>query len=336
MAYLSRMYATARVLCAFAAAGTFVACGGPQSATTVPPVAFASTSSSGPSPATIAFSYATLDEQYTNFNELLSINNIGRIVGFEGAGTSSDPSVGYLARPPYELKDYKAVSYPGASSTVASGLNNRRYVVGYFDDPQKAQTLGFAFINNLWSAYRDPHARAKGSTTELLAVNDSDMAVGFYKAGSSSGAFEMEVATGKFTPITPPNGKNAVATSINSRADIVGYCTKPDGNIVGFLLLGASRTFYTFSYPNATSTKFLGVTVADRIVGSFVDKRGQTHGFLLRHPLRHTISWQRIDEPDAVGTTVAAAINLHYDIVGWYVDSSGTTHGFLATPKSTQ
>lgn len=103
---------------------------------------------------------------------------------------------------------------------------------------------------------------------------------------------------------------------------------------MGFLL---RKGVYTeLAFPGATATKFLGITLFDQIVGSYIDSGGETHGFILTNPLRHSIAWQSIDAPNAVGTTVVTGINIHDDIVGYYVDSAGNTEGFQATPGSTR
>jgi hypothetical protein len=54
----------------------------------------------------------------------------------------------------------------------------------------------------------------------------------------------------------------------------------------------------------------------------------------LTDPLTRSQSWQTIDDPNGIGTTVVTGINIHQTIVGNYVDGSGVTHGFLASPSS--
>jgi hypothetical protein len=104
---------------------------------------------------------------------------------------------------------------------------------------------------------------------------------------------------------------------------------------VGFLRKNGAFTFFMF--PHATSTRFLGVTAHDYIVGSYVDKLGLTHGFLLTSPLfQRNMAWASIDDPDGIGTTVVTSVNIHKNIAGYYVDVLGKTHGFIATPASSK
>jgi hypothetical protein len=310
-----------------------VACGAPPSglsSAAVPPAS----SGTRPVQAGIALSFQTLDDKpYTSFNRLLGINNNARIVGYFGSGKHSDPSVGYLIFPPYQPNNYRKIQYPSAAATIATALNDRRTIAGYYVDPYKKATFGFAYVKGLWFAYENPHAR--GNITEILGINDDGIAVGFYKAGAQTGSFEMPIATGKFEPIDPPvgSGSGLIVTAINGHGDVVGYLTSPSGVTVGFVRKGDTGKVRILSYPYSTATQFLGITVDDRIVGSYVDANGHTHGLLLMHPFFEGITWQQIDDPDAKSVTVATGINLHSDIVGWYVDASGTNHGFLATPK---
>jgi hypothetical protein len=336
MAYSSKMNRTARRILGLATAAILAACTSPSSNGSVPSLLSSpGQAGTGPVRATpILFNFTTLDEPYTSFNRLLGINNNSRIVGYTGAGTRTNPSVGYLIYPPYNPNNYRTLEYPSATDTIATSLNNRHAITGYFVDQKLGGTFGFAYVNGLWSAYQDPHARGSGDVTELLGVNDAGIAVGFYRSASGTGSFKMNIGTGKFKAVTVPGASNVIATGINGHGDIIGFLTARSGSTEGFLIKGNSGKVVELSYPGATSTQFLGITIDDRIVGSYVDSLGLTHGFLLLHPLWTSISWQELDDPNGIGTTVATSINLHYDIVGWYVDLSGVTHGFLATPLS--
>ncbi len=269
------------------------------------------------------------DPYYTTFNRLTGINNVHRITGYEGSGQKQDPSRGYKVHPPYAGLNYRKIEYPDAVQTFATSLNNRKLVAGFFQG-RTGKIRGFVDWNNIWSSYEDPLARRSGAT-ELLGLNDAGEAVGIASVGSVVHAFQIKIGTDHFVPISPPGGTNAVATGINGQGDIVGYVTLSSGGVAGFLLKNGK--YQILSYPGSTATEFLGVTVYDTIVGSFVGAAGVTHGFLLQHPLSPTrITWQQIDVPDAKATT-ATSINLHGEIVGWYLGDAGRNHGFIGTPR---
>jgi hypothetical protein len=303
------------------------ACAGPGSPSASPPAPLARVHPDASS----GYTFETVDDQASTFNEILGINDGAKLTGYYGSGSSSDPSVGYIVVAPYGQNNFRKESYPGAVGTELTGLNDKRTFVGFYKDTQN-DILGTVLVGGIWSNYKHPRGMPKGkSVTELLGVNSSDIAVGFYTNSSGvNEAFTLDIPTGKYRPISPPTGNNAVAMSISGRGDIVGYVQK-SGHSIGFLL--RQGTYTEFSYPGATDTKFLSVTVYDQIVGSYVGSSGGTHGFLLTNPLKESIAWQRIDEPYAAGTTVITGINQSDDIVGYYVGSAGNTDGFFASRK---
>lgn len=280
----------------------------------------------------IKYSFVTLDDplSYSNFNRLLGINNVGRIAGYAGSGNASDPSNGFKIYPPYGRTNFHRIVYPSAIDTVATSVNNKKLIAGYYTDT-KGKTFGFTYTIGIWSTYADPEVRGKNGATKILAVNDSNLAVGTYQSRSASGSFQLNLVTGVFHEIDPP-GTDGSVTGINGNGDIVGYTTV-QGHVVGFIRKNGVDT--ELLYPQAVSTQFWGVTVFDMIGGSYVDKAGTTHGFILQSPLwRGGPTWQSVDDPDAAGTTVVTSINIDKDLVGYYVDSGGATHGFLATPTT--
>ncbi len=282
-------------------------------------------------PATSGYTFTTVDDAAdTSFNEILGINDGAKLVGFYGSGSASDPSVGYIVVAPYTQNNFRTESYPGAQDTELAGLNDKATFVGFYRDTQN-DVRGLVFVDGIWTNYKHPRGMPKGkSVTELLGINGSDTAVGFYTDRSGvNEAFTLDILTNKYRPLFPPSGNNAVATGISGRGDIVGYLEKGSGQLVGFLL--RKGTYTELSYPGATDTKFLGVTVYDQIVGSYTDSSGGMHGFLLTNPLKPSISWEQIVEPDAAGTTVVTGINQSGDLVGYYVDSAGNTNGFFAS-----
>jgi hypothetical protein len=282
----------------------------------------------------IKFSFTSMDYPgLSNFNELLGINNRSHIVGYFGSGAASDPSSGYVIYPPYQSRNFRLLQYPLAAQTVATAANNQRTEAGYYVEP-KGKIFSFTYTAGIWSSYQDPHGRGGSGMTEILSINDADEAVGTYRGGTRSGSFGLNITTDDFEGINPPHASSVVATGINGRGDLVGYWTQ-SGRHVGFLR--KNGTYTTFSYPGSKDTEFLGITAHDYVVGSYVDTSGATHGFLLISPLwKPGTTWQSVDDPNAVGKTVATSVNVHKDIVGYYVDSTGATHGFLATPNSSK
>jgi hypothetical protein len=278
-----------------------------------------------------SYAFLTLDDPSDpTFTEITGINQLGKLCGFYGKGTSGDPSHGFILNLPYGSPNFRKKDYPGAEDTVVTSLNNKKAVAGYY--VASSGIFGFIETKGLYSSYKDPHLRGSGSNiTELLGINDAGLAVGFYTDGSGlNHGFELNEATGKFHAIVPPGAISTATTGINGKGDTVGYLTIASGATLSYLLKGNSFTL--FSYPGSLETTARALNWQDQIVGSYVDLVGKTHGFLLTNPLGQQ-QWQSVDEPKAAGTTVVTSYNNHHVMVGYYVDRSSVTNGFVATPS---
>jgi hypothetical protein len=132
--------------------------------------------------------------------------------------------------------------------------------------------------------------------------------------------------TGTFSEIVPTGGTNPAATAINDNGDMTGFVTGGSGSAIGWIY--KSGTFSNFAFPGATSTMPFGINSKDQIVGTYTDRHGAMHGFILSNPLTHA-HWRKVDDPNGIGTTIVNGLNDMGEIVGFYVDSAGNTDGFL-------
>jgi len=273
----------------------------------------------------MSYTFKTLDDHADpTFNQLLGINDHGKIAGYFGSGASGHPNKGYTLSPPYGQNNYHNENFPGSVQTQVTAINNLGYTAGFWVDGH-GNNFGFIQWKGVFTSYKNPHT---GTVNQLLGLNDKGIAVGFYTdANGVNHAYKLNQSTGKFSAIVPPGGNNALATGINDNGDIVGFLTASNGNTVSFLLKGT--TFTEFDFPHSTNTTALGVNLTDQIAGAYVDSAGKMHGFLLSTPLTHA-QWQSINDPNGVGTTTINGLNDNADLVGFYVDSAGHTDGFLA------
>lgn len=274
-----------------------------------------------------AYTFVTLDDHADpTFNQLLGINNHGKIAGYFGSGAAGHPNKGYTLTPPYGQGNYHNENFPGSVQTQVTAIDNIGNTAGFWVDGA-GNNFGFVSWNGVFTSYKDPHTGA-GTVNQLLGLNDKGIAVGFYTdAMGVNHAYKLNQATGKFTELHPTGATSAIATGINDNGDITGFLTASDGSTVGFLLKGT--TYTEFDFPHSTNTQPFGINKYDQIVGSYVDSAGKMHGFLLSSPLSGA-KWQSIDDPNGIGTTTVNGINDNAQLVGFYVDAAGNTDGFYA------
>src|SRR5262249_38671571 len=133
------------------------------------------------------YHFRTLDNGAgPTFNELLGINDHGKIAGYYGSGARSNPSKGYLLASPYGAGNYQSENFPGSVQTQVTGLNNVGVSVGilsYTNDANPANNANYGF----WARGGRYHKvvfptanRHHPQVNQLLGVNNLGVAVGFY------------------------------------------------------------------------------------------------------------------------------------------------------------
>ena len=286
-----------------------------------------------------AYSFRTLDNANDlTFNQLLGINDEGVIAGYFGSGAQGHPNKGYLLLPPlYSQHSYTDENFPGSVQTQVTGLNNRGVTVGFWSDMNNASmsndNFGFVDVDGHFRNADFPTgAPASPPVDQLLGVNDSDMAVGFYtdESGNNHG-YEYNIGDSRFSTVTDPAAPDAslTAAAINDRGDVAGFYANPSsGNTDGFLK--AHGQFIDLAVPGASSTMALGVNGSDEVVGVYVpgDNAQALDGFIWTPQHGFTT----LDDPHGLGTTTINGVNDLGQVVGFYVDANGNTDGFVATP----
>ena len=129
------------------------------------------------------------------------MDDLGQVVGYYSSGSVTR---GFTSLKPYTK--FTIVNYPYSESTVATSMSNNRIMAGYFVDPSKGNhTWGFIRNKGIWGSYKNYKTPSgPNSVNELLGVNDSDIAVGFY-VDSYGDDVPYLVAVRKYHSLTPPN-----------------------------------------------------------------------------------------------------------------------------------
>ena len=280
------------------------------------------------------YSFRTLDNDHDlTFNQLLGINDEGVIAGYFGSGAAGHPNKGYVLLPPYGQGNYANENFPGSVQTQVTGLNNRGVTVGFWSNTNMGvgmdANFGWVNVNGHFRQADFPTGDpASPVTDQLLGVNDSDIAVGFWVDGQGNNhGYEYNINTGRYSSVVDPHDKGAAlqATAINDRGDIAGNIGSD-----GFLLTRGGQ-FISLAVSGASSTMALGVNNSDEVVGTYTVGSGTSavmHGFTWTPQHGFTT----VDDPHGIGTTTINGVNDHGQLVGFYVDSAGNTDGLLATP----
>ena len=285
-----------------------------------------------PSPTPYSFNFETVDEPGSSLNRVTGVNQDEQITGYYGTGSKNDPAVGYKSAPPYTK--FQPVRYPGAINTYCMGISDNFLDSGYYlSNTQGSHTFGFVKVHGLYTLFKDPKTpKGPNTVNELLGLNDTDVAVGFYTdLNGNNHAYELFVTENKFVDLNPPGFTSTVGAGITNQGNVAGYGVTSGGATEGWIYLNG--IYRTVMYPGSTSTEALGINWENQVAGEYTSKDGVTHGFVVTNPQTKSPTWQSVDEPDAVGVTVISSINHHRTIVGWYNDSSGDTHGFVGTLK---
>jgi len=268
------------------------------------------------------------------FNAALGINSLGVIAGYSGSGAAGHPNNGYTVGPPYTT--FTPENFPGSAQTQVTAINNIGTTVGFWSNTNLGvgtdSNFGFTDVGGTFTNVNNPFtAEGAPSFNQLLGVNNSNIAVGFYTdAEGVNHGYTYTIASRTFSPnIDDPNdgGVGTTATAITNKNQIAGFYVDAAGVTHGFVDIGGM--FTTIDYPKSTSTKLLGVNDNGLAVGSYVDADEATHGLLfdLNDDMFH-----HVDDPFGIGTTTINGINDLDQLVGFYVNSEGATIGFLANP----
>lgn len=286
-----------------------------------------------------SYTFQTIDNNGDPaFNQLLGINSSGEIAGYFGDGTAV-PNNGYTVVPPYKQVNFTAENFPGAFQTQVTGINSNTpaTTVGFWADPAGDNFGWYNKGAGTFVQVVDPSTPTTGiMTNQLLGVNNSKEAVGFYvDASGNAHGYMYNINTGTFVAVTPTGATSTTAAAIANNGVIAGFFSDATGTH-GFIDI--SGTIKAYNDPGAGSTgatMFFGVNSNGDAVGSYVDATDVSHGFLFDYL---TNTWTPIDDPLESATaafgiqnTVVNGINDANDLVGFYSDGTNV-NGFLATP----
>ncbi len=261
------------------------------------------------------------DPTGTGFINLLGINDLGTIAGFDNGSVNQ----GFTLTLPNHFTN---VIFPGSTSNQVTGINAAGDVSGFYVDTSN-NTHGFTKIGGSFHTVDNPLSTV---FNQALGINNSDETVGYY--APTQAGFPGDIAYsqqgGVFSDLNHllPTNVNSQAVGINNLAspEIVGFYQPDPTTSLGFLDVGG--VISTIDPFGSTFTQALGVNNLGEIVGFYVDAiTGVQHGYIDNNGV-----FTSFDPPGSTSTTING-LNNRGDIVGFYTDPvSDTVIGFVGAP----
>jgi hypothetical protein len=266
------------------------------------------------------YTFLTVNYPDDTFTQLLGINNSNEIAGYHGA-TINKGFTYVLA-----TNTFTNENYPGSQQTQVIGINNPPFKTSGFYI-LKGKTIGFTDYLGTFTSVAYPGK----PFNQLLSQNDYGQAAGYYstKADGSGPdtAYVYDEFGGVFEAFSILKSVSAQATGINNSSSVCGFYVDAGGVNHGWLQVQGH--FTVLDYPGSTGTQALGLNNKGLVVGSWTDTSNNSHGFVYTVS---TSSFQSVDDPDGVGTTIVNGINDKGLLVGFY-GTSPINSGFVATPE---
>lgn len=280
--------------------------------------------------------FTTIDYPGAKSTVLTGIDHFGQIAGCASDSSGQLPRVSSFLWRRGVFEDFPA--YRGAVQTCFQGLNNNDMMVGQSDQG--------SFLYRYGSRSYSPISYSGPGATWARGVNALGEITGSYVPnwGRWPEYFGFILFGDTFKTLQCPGALQTDANGITGGYD--GSPTRVVGSYLSYYspvppetawtprgFLWSVSGFMPVDFPDARVTTPNGIyaQVGDgsvRIVGSYVDALGKTHGFLLENGQFGT--FRAIDVPGAKFTN-ANAINSFGHIVGTYGDATGT-HGFRLVP----
>jgi hypothetical protein len=279
-----------------------------------------------------SLSFTTIDNPGDpTFNRSLGINNGGVISGTFGSGQVGLPNQSYTIAPPYTT--FVPANAPGAVQTQATGINAAGNITGFWSDTNTGSDANFGFIR--WNLHghaiyidvNDPLVASIPPVTQMLGLNKSGIAAGFYNDGNGNPqGFAYNASTGDYMPVKVTEAVADAATGINNNNLICGFYRDASGVTHGVTKPLSGGRAVGFAVPGSPVTQLLGVISQGVSVGFYIGTDTLTHGLLYN---RANGNWQTIDDPNGTNGTVLNGVNDRGEYVGSYTDAAGNLHGML-------
>lgn len=236
------------------------------------------------------------------------------MTGFYGAPPNGG-QVGFLRLATGQIT---AVLYPGASGSLANGINNSGVVAGTYWGEDLSALAGFFYQNG---SYRN--AVVNGHPAAIADINDAGYYVGEYGTSQSPTAFIASPAGG-VTILQYPGGYRTGPLWIKNSGEVIGIYEDQYQRVHTFIYNSKSG-YRTIDVPGKHGAGIADVNSSGVMVGAYFDGA-------IDRAFTYQGGQFRILEVPGANDSAASAINDKGQIIGSYTTPGNSYAGFIATP----
>lgn len=211
--------------------------------------------------------------------------------------------------------NYRQLHYPGASDTVAMGINSNGDAVGYYLVAGPAHGFLYAASSDTYITIDYPNA----SDTYLEGINDSGQIVGWASGGIG---FRYDVASQSFSLVNFPGSIATYPRGINNPGEVVGWYDAAEGSFYGFEL--GKSTYAGINPPAAARSMANGISQSGLIVG-VVPRSAHTINFFAQQGRYKKSAVPGVPVPTVEGINPQGTALVGYS----YSDGSASSSAFV-------
>ncbi len=173
---------------------------------------------------------------------------------------------------------YRTFDFPGAGYTVATGINEKDEIAGYYglsstDSSGTVSRGDHGFISRGGQYVTVDYPDAAG--TRVYGINTAGDVVG----ESINPNLGFIYSKGLFKPISCPSGAQATPLDINDNGEVVGICSDRSGS---FILTSQGTSYIDFHAPWLSGVEIRADSVNDGgDIAGFYGVEQMRHGFVL-------------------------------------------------------
>jgi probable HAF family extracellular repeat protein len=243
----------------------------------------------------------------------------------------------------YAVSTTLILNVPGASDTIARGINDMGQTVGWWVN-SSVSNVEHGFLYDVHTNTYDTLNFPNALHTQAYGINNNGQVVGYYAKEVALGTRQTalygflydKTRTPVFTTLDVPGSSGTLAYGINDKGQVVGSYLDSTLASHGFLYDETQKSPYkTFDFQNSSGTYAYDINNNGQIVGQFY-LQGSTpanHNFLCGISMDNSCRQLTINI-NAAGFD-AFGINDYGQIVGEYWDSPLTAiHAFIYDDSS--